>query len=288
VQYHAKPFESSVQETATTCSFGKRHLFPLGVGQIRIAEVCHSCRALKGNSAGNNKAGTLIVGWSSSEFGGPDSLPVVWTPKVTAASGGPSPTWNIRKLDAEGFEQASYWTAVFANDFGQIVGSAWDDSVGANMARRWNPIPGGKGWKIMKLPVLGDYPNAWANDINDEGDIVGGLASSDWSIGRPALWRAVEGRWGEYTVTILATLSGELEWDEAMGINERGDIAGYGNDKDWSQWATRWSANDTNFVEELGSPGTWSWALKVNNRGIVTGSYGSDTVPENTAAWKLR
>jgi hypothetical protein len=177
---------------------------------------------------------------------------------------------------------------VFANDFGQIVGSAWNDSVGASIAPLWNPIPGGERVEDHEASRSRGLSQRLGNDINDEGEIVGGLASPDWGIGLPALWKPVKGRSGEYSLTVLATLSGELQWDEAMGINERGDIVGYGYDKDWNQWATRWSGNNANFVEKLDSPGTWSWATKVSNSGIVTGSYGSETITENTAAGELR
>jgi len=67
---------------------------------------------------------------------------------------------------------------------------------------------------------------------------------------------------------------------------------GGSTDANWNYYATAWSTKDPNFAPTLlpspRHPGSWSWASKVNNYGVVAGSYGSKTVPENTAAWTLR
>jgi probable HAF family extracellular repeat protein len=228
-----------------------------------------------------NKSGTLIVGWSNSEFGvGINSLPVVWTPKVVWSSHEPTFIWEIHKLDTTGFEQATYWTATMVNDFGQIIGTA-STSDGLDSAFLWNPVPGGKGWKIIQLPTLSPYSYAYANDINDRGEIVG--YTTDWENSSfPTLWKPEGPRRNAYNLTLLTTLTGsEQGWAEANGINDRGDIVG----DDWSSGtATRWSTRDPSFIEVLGFPGTWSWAEKVNNNRIAVGAYGSDTIPENIAA----
>ena len=226
-----------------------------------------------------NKAGTLIVGWSSSEYYGPDSLPVVWTPKVD----GPVTAWTIHKLDTEGFDGVSWYSATAVNDFGQIVGSA-TNSDGVEISVLWNPDPAG-GWKIMQLPVTPDYPNAYPSDLNNRGEIVGYVAAPDYSTGFPALWKPVGRHWRGYNLTQFTTLTGSQQgWAEANGINDRGDIVGDSYDANGNDLATLWRTGHPNSIEVLGFPGTWNFALKVNDNRVAAGAYGSDTIPENVAA----
>jgi uncharacterized membrane protein len=76
---------------------------------------------------------------------------------------------------------------------------------------------------------------------------------------------------------------------DGEGINDLGDIVGGSTDVNGNYFATRWSTKDVNSARLLLSvPGGWSWATKVNNNGVATGSYGSATVWENTVAWQLR
>lgn len=238
-----------------------------------------------------NKLGTLITGWSSSTFEGPDSLPVVWTPHVVWTSGGPTVTWKIHKLDTTGFEGATYWFTSFANNLGQIIGTA-TTADGVQIAVVWKPAPGGNRWTIMQLPASPDYPNAEPLDINNRGEIVGLVASPDWGIGLPAIWRRKSTSGNSWTLTLLPNLSGPLQgWGEADGINDLGDVVGGSTDANGSWLAARWSTTDPNFVQRLDlldTPGEWSEALKVNNNGIAAGMYGNDNVAENTAAWKFR
>ena len=238
-----------------------------------------------------NNSGNLIVGWSGSTFMGPDSLPVVWTPKVVWTSGRPTTTWKIDKLDTKGFEGASGWLAPSVNNSGQIIGTA-TTADGVQIAVLWNPLPRGEGWKIMQLPVPVDYPNAEPSDINDRGEIVGLVASPDWGIGLPALWKKKSPLGNTWKLTLLPNLAGPLQtWGEADGINDLGDIVGGSCDANWSWLATRWSTGNPNFVQKLDlaeSSGESSEALKVNDNGVAAGWYGNATVTENTAAWKFR
>ncbi|MDR3676533.1 MAG: hypothetical protein P4N24_13660 [Acidobacteriota bacterium] len=238
---------------------------------------------------GTNKAGSLIAGWSSSTFMGPDSLPVVWTPQVVWTSGGPITTWKIHALDMGDFASATGWIAMFANDSGQIIGTA-TTADGVQIAVLWNPLPGGDRWKIMQLPIPADYPSAEPLDINNKGEIVGDVAAQDWGAYFPALWKPLEHAGKAYSVTVLPTLAGVLQGaGDGEGINDAGDIVGASYDADWNYFATRWSTKDLNSARLLLSvPGGWSWATKVNNDGVATGSYGNATVPENTVVWKLR
>ena len=231
---------------------------------------------------GVNKSGTLIVGWSGVTWYGPDTLPVVWTPD------GSGKTWKIHKLDMGGFELLTYWYAATANDPGQIVGYAWDDSAQNDLAFVWNRVPGKNEWKIMRLPVSAELPNAQPWDINQAGEIVGWVADPDWN-GLPALWKPVAPAGSAWELTVLPTLSGLPQgWNPALGINDAGDIVGVSNDADWNWLAARWTTKDPNFVQVLGFPGDWSLAFKVNNNGIAVGGYGIGDNPERAVAVKFR
>jgi probable HAF family extracellular repeat protein len=242
---------------------------------------------------GTNKSGTLIAGWSGTGFESADTLPVVWTPKVVWNWGQWKTTWQIHKLDTNGFKGASAWTAMFANDSGQIIGTA-TTADGVQIGVVWNPLPNGEGWKIMKLPVFSnDYPSAEPTDINNNGEIVGDIATQDWSSYFPALWKPVEPSGKAYSVTVLPTLAGYLQGvGDGEGINDLGDIVGGSTDANGNYLATRWSTKDPHFVPMLlpapTSPDGWSWATKVNNKGVAAGSYGNDYVAEDTVAWKFR
>ncbi len=242
---------------------------------------------------GVNKAGTLIAGLSGSGWFTEDTVPVVWTPKVVLTSGVPTITWNIQKLDTTGFEADTYWEVHGVNNLGQIVGTPWDDSVGARITVLWNPAPDGKGWNIVKLPAPSDYPNSFPDDINEKGDIVGAVASSDWGTALPALWKKTSPGGNTWNLTVLPTLSGSPQgWNEAVGINRVGDIVGVSNDADGNWFSARWSTQDPSFVQPLAfpaalEPGAWSLATEVNDNGIAVGVHGSDTIPEDMFAVQL-
>ena len=142
----------------------------------------------------------------------------------------------------------------------------------------------------MQLPASPDYSSAEPFDINNKGEIVGDVATQDWSTSFPALWKPVGPQRKAYSLTVLPTLAGILQGaGDGEGINDAGDIVGGSYDADWNYFATRWSTRDLNSARLLpGVPGGWSWAAKVSDSGIATGSYGNATVPENTVIWKLR
>jgi len=241
---------------------------------------------------GTNKSGTLIVGWSATGYGTADSLPVVWTPRSVWQRGSWSTVWQIQKLETAGFKGSTKWTAEFATDFGQIIGSA-NDSNGMPFGVVWNPMPNGD-WKISRLPGFSaDFPGVAPSDINNLGQIVGDVVAADGSTSFPALWTPKP--WGKgYVVTMLPTLAGYQQiYGDGEGINDRGDIVGGSYDVNGNYLVTLWRWKDSQYVPiALPTPSGnfnlyYSWATKINNEGVITGSYAADTVPENTVAWKL-
>lgn len=202
-----------------------------------------------------NKLGTLIVGWSgnTSDDSGV-SLPVVWTPTLVQKPDGMTTTWKVQVLDTTGFEGFYGWMVAGVNDFGQITGMAADAS-GNGVGVIWNPLPNGKGWKIMQLPVSPEYPNAEVGPINELGETVGDVDSSDWSTFSAALWKPVDRLRKVYKLTLLPSLPGSTNGGFGESINELGDVVGAAFDADWNMLATRWSTKDRSFARPLGFPG---------------------------------
>ncbi len=223
-----------------------------------------------------NKLGTLIVGWSGSSSDNSDSsLPVVWTPALQWKPDGLTAVWKIQALDTSGLAGFHHWMVTGANDFGQLSGIAWDNSDPENdVGVIWNPLANGKGWKIMQLPVSADYPNAEIGSINELGEVVGDVDSSDWSTFSAAHWKPVDRQRKVYQLTLLPNLPGSSNGGFAESISELGDIAGAAYDADWNMLAVRWSAKDPTLVRSLGFPGDWSLAVGVNNQGVAVGTYG--------------
>ena len=223
-----------------------------------------------------NKLGTLIVGWSGSTAdNSAAALPVVWTPSLVRKPDGMTIVWKIQALDTTGFEGFHHWMVTGVNDFGQVSGIAWDDSDPENdVGVIWNPLPNRKGWKIMRLPVSPEYPNAEVGSINELGEAVGDVDSSDWSTFSAALWKPVDRLRKVYKLTLLPSLPGSTNGGFGESINEFGDIVGAAYDADWNMLAAHWNTKDRSFVRQLGFPGDWSLAEGVNNQRIAVGTYG--------------
>ena len=240
---------------------------------------------------GVNKSGTLITGAVTPEPGSRARLPVVWTREVVWGPHGLAIAWKIQELDRTGFEEALAVEPWGVNDLGQITGvAAPSDTVCFPVL--WNPLPGGKGWKLMRLPLPADSPIdqfSQACDINNRGEIVGSIVTADWSAGYPLLWKPVVPRRSIYDVTRLATLTGpEQGLAFAWAINDSGDIVGESYDADGNDLATLYNAKDPSFIKVLGFPGTGSYAMGVNNNHIAVGTYWSDTIPPSMAAVKFK
>jgi len=235
---------------------------------------------LYGQATNVNGQGTLISGWSSVAYdsagGGfccnsPMSTAVVWTPYVAWETGKPFIKWRIHPLDETGMEQYRGWYAAAVNNNGQIVGHAWSDE--GLFAFVWNPLPGGKGWKVQRLGCSQNYPFCAAVGMNDKGEIVGFGVSPDWSSHIGVLWKPVGGVHNSWTVTELASLPANPFYMGANSINNRGDIVGSGADVDGGWKATRWNDLNTGLVKLLGFPTAPSLAADVNNSGTVVGTY---------------
>jgi uncharacterized membrane protein len=218
-----------------------------------------------------NKLGTLVAGqaWSDTTA---QVYPVAWTPSIGWNGGRLNVTWKIHPLPT--VKEFPYGFVYGANVFGQMAGAIYNDD-GVYVAALWNPIAGGKGWKLIQLPRSKDWPDvAIAGDINEKGEIVGDVLSLDFVYGYSSLWQPVDQRRQTYKLTLLPNAWGLPNGDTAEGINDVGDIVGASWDENFNMVAVRWSTKDLTSVQLLGFPGDWSLAFRVNEFGIATGTYG--------------
>jgi hypothetical protein len=252
-----------------------------------------------------NNSGTLITGGSYHWLTETSwwLTPVAWTPKVEWHNGRPTTTWVIHVLPTGGLEQSgavfdnvtlNNWSGWGVNDLGQIAGDAWSDNYD-EIAVIWNPLPGGQGWRIQRLPhqsTVGVHKYTEALAINNQGDIAG-----DVNIGEgwcdingvctdlPALWKMESRNAHTWDLIELTTLSGTREgWNTALGINDIGDVVGVSIDAGGNSLATRWVTTNPTKPKVLGFPGDWSQAFQVNNFGIAVGQYGIGDGPSQAAA----
>jgi uncharacterized membrane protein len=220
----------------------------------------------------------VIVGENALDIrNGVDNEPVVWLPDKKTK------TWHIQKLDTKGFEAYSTWVATSINSSSQIVGETQPVN-GFPVAIVWNPLPDGKSWKAMKLEVPQGYTGSFARDINEHGEIVGAVITSEWNA-LPALWKPLATQSdndrrgsGWQKAQLLAGLWGNQKttwiWSVANGLNDEGDIVGQngynaGGPDFWL--AVSWRIDKPESVLQLFK--TSSEAFDVNNNGFATGDY---------------
>jgi len=242
----------------------------------------HDPRYASHNSSyaiGTNKLGTLIVGGSGvdQDTNSGFAAPVVWTPSKEWRNGKFVAKWKIHALDTAAYPDFS-WTAWGVNDYGQIVGVGGDNNnpqttvIGA----LWNRRADGAGWrKVMSLPPSAAYPFTVPYGINESGEIAGMVASDDWSIWLPTLWKPLDRTRTTYSRVIMLPLpQGPFTNAEAVGINDLGDIVGDSwNDDGSVDLAVRWTTKHLTFSELLNLPADWSFSWGVNNNRIATITY---------------
>lgn len=228
-------------------------------------------------ATGTNRLGTLIVGqgWSGDDAEA-TGVPVVWTPSTVWKNGKLVTRWKIQRLHTAAFPELTGFVAWGVNDYGQIVGTGWNEDFTILTAILWNLRPDGKGWQAMSLPPSTDYPAAQVYAINDRGEMVGVVNSADQSVWLPRLWKPLNLKRTLYSQPIELPLpKGGFTNGEAVGINERGDVVGdCWNDDASLDLSVGWSTRNTTVAEVLNFPGDWGFAWGVNNNRIATVTYG--------------
>jgi len=230
---------------------------------------------------GTNKLGTLIVGGSGPGGNIYDGFlaPVVWTPSMKWEKGKFVTKWKIHKLDTAAFPDFG-WVVWGVNDHGQILGVGGNGNPATKVVGAlWNQLPDGKGWgKLIPLAPSSTYPLTEPYGINEKGEIVGIVASDDWSIWRPTLWKPLDRKRTTYSQVIMLPLPpGGFTNGEGVGINDLGDMVGdCWNDDGSVDLAVRWTTKDPTFSEVLDFPAVFSFAWGVNDFGIASVTYLSD------------
>jgi len=190
--------------------------------------------------------------------------------------------WKIHKLDTAGYPNLTGWQAWGVNDYGQIVGIAFDNEFTRAVSPLWNPRQDGKGWQLTMLPPSSDYPYTFAFRINNMGYIAGAFESGDGSLWLPRFWKPLDLNRTTYSQAIELPVPKGYIGCEAVGINELGDVTGdcYNRKVDV---AARWTMKDLSFSEILGFPGSLSFAWGVSNNRIAAVFYvGSKACPADT------
>jgi probable HAF family extracellular repeat protein len=224
-----------------------------------------------------NKSGTLIVGTAYDANG--NGFGVVWTPTVVWNKGVPTTTWHIQELPTESGTIISgiNYFALGVNNSGQIVGGTCCDPSTTETPVIWNPVRGGK-WTIATLPLSVDYPNGNVTNINDYGQIAGGVWTFSPSLLiAPALWEKIPPSQNTWKLIVLATPSGSVE-TFTTGINDLGDVVGYGYGETFGPLGEYWSTKNPNAFHllnfpEASSPGAWCVGLGVNDLRIAVGVF---------------
>jgi probable HAF family extracellular repeat protein len=224
-----------------------------------------------------NKLGTLIVGMSGVDER-PDKAPVAWTSSNLWVNGKFVTKWKIHKLDSSAFPDY-YWEVWAVNDYGQIIGTAYNNPDDLTIAAPtlWNPRTDGKGWeKVTPLPPSPAYPQTWVYGINGRGEIIGSANSNDWTFGRSLLWKPLDRKGTRYSDAIELPLPNDgFTACEGVGINDLGDLVGdCWNEDGTVDLAVRWTTKDPAFSEVLNFPADWSESWGVNNNRIATVTYG--------------
>jgi probable HAF family extracellular repeat protein len=225
---------------------------------------------------GTNKLGTLIAGsgWSPEASKG---WPAVWTLSFKWKGGKFVTNWKIQALDLSAVPGLTRGVAWGVNDYGQIIGTGFNDDFTVMTALLWNPRPDGKGWMMMSLPPSA-LPASQAYSINDRGEIVGVANSADQSIWLPQFWKPTDKKRTTYSQPIELALPSGFTSCESVGINDMGDIVG---DcwNDTQDLPARWITALPTFSELIKFPGSFGYSWCVTNNRIAAVTYNGSKCP---------
>jgi probable HAF family extracellular repeat protein len=192
-----------------------------------------------------------VVGTSEAATG---SRAFLWTP-----TSGPGGTPLMQDLgDLQGGTGESFGNAL--NRHGHVVG--WSEAAAGRRAFLWKPGEG-----MQDLGVLPGGVASFANDINDNGEVVG---YSFAPLPRAFVWNSVDG---------MQDLGALGNFSEAAAINNRGDIIGLtgGGPFIWTREAGMQS------LQTLLDPTGAGWRLDVVTAINETGQIvGGGTAPDGT------
>jgi len=177
-------------------------------------------------------------------------------PDPNAFSGDESYVWSGGTVySLPGLAGATDTIAFALNDVGQVVGRSTQPGA-PNHPVLWDH------GTIQVLPELPGDNKGGALMINNYGNAVGYSANTALGIRRAVVWSGG-------SVSPLPPLAGGGIYDEALGINQHGDIAGFSGSGSGSEHIAVWRHGTATDLGTLG--GTWGDGYAINDRGQVVG-----------------
>lgn len=189
-----------------------------------------------------------VIGWSRINNAG-DVVFEAFDAEGASAGFVRHPDGTIDQLPFPGTGEPTSYSAVGINNGGTIVGYVWDEAEGRNRGVIWD----GDDYTVLDGPSPGDN---YLVDIADNGTVVGVAAWDDGVYGfkddgSTVTWFGVDDDW----------------WNEALGINNRGQVALY-------------DVNDELGAAYIATKGTLAplaaddeasvMSFDINNRGVAT------------------
>jgi probable HAF family extracellular repeat protein len=124
---------------------------------------------------------------------------------------------------------------------------------------------------IQVLPVLPGDNRGNAITINDLGQAAGYSANTMTGTRLAVIWQ-------QGIVSALTPLPGGGGYDEALGINDKGQVVGWSGPFPGAEHIAFWNTDGS--VHDLGTlGGDWGDGYKINNRGQVVGQSSTATNP---------
>jgi probable HAF family extracellular repeat protein len=171
------------------------------------------------------------------------------------------------------------WSAEAINERGQTIGNGC-----AAECSGWAVL-----WQDGKMTALFAHPAGDSDDgsdaaaLNDRGQVVGWVYTLSYSGSYSGIREEHAFLWRDGRTTYLTNLPGGRQ-SAAYGINELGQVVGWGETKTADLHAVLWQDGRIRDLGTLG--GKWSTALAINERGQVVGWSETKTGERHAFLWE--
>lgn len=177
-------------------------------------------------------------------------------------------TYTVQALTIPGNAFSGQASAI--NDAG--ISAGWYQTN-----KGWTAVSWSTDNALTLLGTLPGLPSALANDINQNGTIVGYAFTNDFLTTRAFIWRSATG------MQALEDLGGNASL--AQAVNADGAAAGWAFDADGILHAVKWDSSGS--LTDLNPPGAISEALGINDAGDVVGwVFTADGTASHAYLWR--